>query len=837
MSTVPRETMLKISGLITTPNEYGVYPEGSCARVTNMLSRSANQWEQARNHVLQAQSGTTGDVPYRIVGMDPGVFLGIYVDSATYTTWDLRVNGFTSLLLTYPMSATDMFWSDGHLTPLVTRGRLFLNTKKGVIVLDNLDPQAYPGDYKLRLAGLVTPPSVDIALQTGGAALPNNVTATYALVLRRRYADGYLMLSGDSTHFAVQNTNYVNPVDVQFHVIWPNTNDLHEGDVLELYRSAGISDAGVVDPGSSMRLVARHELDANNVSLGFAYITDRRPMTSPLYETSGEEIYTSPYAEGSTSSNREPPICKAMAQWGDYTFFANIVDPASWVMDVPGGFIQTPNPDAGTDFARTYGIGERRFTCSYTSGSATVTGISASEILGIVPGQKWWVESSPAFPSGTTVVSVGASSITMSANAILTGASVTGAVYDVLEINATAYSMTTLAEFMRFVGFEGDDVQAFPSENVHFNRSIYEYTVGVTVLITSSRNRTTDSFTVRGTNGQNYSPPIPEIDETAQTFSAAPRPNAFRWSKQNQPEAVPTANEGFAGAGDIIRMLPTTDQLWFLCTDGLRRLTGRAGQWQLDMVDPSYIPVAPDAACVMFDTLYAYTSRGVVAMRGIEPTPLTRGVIDDIFPGTPFSASRLQHMAANEAFEEIVFVAQDASDANSATMYVYSTLYRQWSSVTLSPMTLKAIGAMRPSSGAAPYLLFGTGTGANTPAIYRWDGTGPLRNAEMQLQPVYAGDPMLVKQHVDVTWIVNTGSFNTYCQGYFNGVTVYAGGGFPIYDNRTHDARLTFGVPRNVAMGTSVKPSLTIGSGSNLAVVKGVSLRIVPQTNQPGLRS
>jgi len=343
-------------------------------------------------------------------------------------------------------------------------------------------------------------------------------------------------------------------------------------------------------------------------------------------------------------------------------------------------------------------------------------------------------------------------------------------------------------------------------------------------------------ITLRATNGANYSPALPEIDQTVKTYSRTERANVFRWSKQNQPEAVPSGNEGYAGAGEIICMHPTTDQLWILCTDGLRRLTGAAGQWRVDMVDPSVVPVEPGAACVMFDTLYVYTERGIVAVDGAGKRPLTRGMVDDLFPGTPFRPGRRVQLLANTTDQELIALQPGATWGAAGTVHVYSTLYQRWSSMAFNTYSSVDCGTMfAPADGSAAYPLFGVPyvSGSTVPDAAVWPKTTLPLTARLRLQPWYASDPMLQKQWVDVTVIVESDASTPSIALYLADELVTSG---PVARFNNYDKRATFGIPRNYAINQLLQLGLNITSGSTPARLKGLSVRLVPLTNQPGGR-
>lgn len=837
---VPRKTVLAIKGLVTTPNEFGVYPEGSCSTIENLLSRSANQWIVARDVETLTSIAFVSQVFERLISGAPGVVFGLTSDQSGTPAWRLYQNNGAAMdqfTLVSALSSTGLFDTTGYITPTIARSRLFLNSRRGVIVADYLAP-ASAGERVLRTAGLVQPRVNSFGTPTG-STLPDGVIVTYSVVHRRVTADGYVLVSTPSVPYRVYFSGSSGSYSIN--VSWEYTTDLQVGDTVELYRSAGILDpTGEADTGTSMRLVATKTVTSTDVAAKFVNIPDFQPMKAPLYETSGQEIYTSPYQEGSTGANLTPPVCRAMAQWGLYTFYGNITDEPSWTMDVPAGVFDTVNPAADNTFVRTRGIGLRRVTGTRTAGSAVVTAVSAAHLAGIVPGQRADVN---VFPLNTTVVSVGASSITMSANTTVPGVGVETMVYDQLEINGNKFLIEDISDLVQ-QGTAGTSpwLAAFPSETMIFSTGFTSnYTVGTTILFRPNRSGVRTTITVRGTNGANYSPAIPDIAATAQTITQTERPNVLRWSKANQPEAVPSGNEAFVGSGAIIRMLPTTDCLWILCTDGVRRLSGSGGVWRIDLVDPTFIPIAPDACCVHNDVLYAYTPRGICSLSGTTTTLISRGVLDAEFPALQFSADKKIHLYVDPTNEELIVLRQNAASLTGAsTIFVYSLLYQQWSTYVPSTTPLTCIGTFQPAAASTPaYPVFGWYGGAVTVGSIRsWrsDSGTPLDPVKLYLQPLYLADPLTNKRWIDVTWIGGAaGSVATSIDQYVDTSTGggYSGGGLFVA-TAAGETRCSIGVTRARAIAPTLRLLAEVHNWPSAApsVFKGLSVRVVPLTTQ-----
>jgi hypothetical protein len=807
---------------VTTPNEYGVYPEGSCSAIENMLARAANQWVCARDTQLVMSYAFTGGAFYKLIGIAPGNFAAFraFTTGTPNTVWEVFLNGVNTQEYTTGSPLTNNLFDYRWLTPFVTRNRLYANGKEGLIVFD--EPTV--PNSRMRPAGLPQLTCRGYATNSG-AVVPAATTFTYAALLRRKNADGYAITAPPSV--ALRYSYGGSP---SFLYEWPEFDDVSVGDSVELYRSAGISGADpVTDTGTSMRLVASYELTATDISNQYCEVFDRQPTAAPLYETDGIEIYTSPYQDGALGANLPPPVCKAAAQWGTYTFFGNITDDPVWTFDVPAGIINDFYDPAPIDpWVRANAVGVRFLTGTRTSGSPTITAVSAADIVGIKPGQ---IFSGTGF-SGATVVSVGASTVTVSVNAGSSGSS-QYQTEDQLEINGWVHAISTYLALIQNLANASRELAVYPSETVPM--SPVQHNPGIAITLRPQRSGITKTITVRATNGQNYSPAIPEYNQTVKTITQTERPNLLRWSRSNQPEAVPSPNEAFVGGGQIIRLLPTTDCMWILCTDGAYRLSGAGGVWRTDLVDQTFVPVGPDACCVLNDVVYAYTSRGFASLSGTQVSLLTKGVIDAQFPVLSFRADSRIHLYANTAAEEILTVVEGATLGSTSTVYVYSTLYQQWSEYKPTDRRIMSFAMLQPANASdAPYPIFGTydatiGAGQAYVRSWRPDAGTPL-DGVLNMQPWYGGDPLTQKRFIDSTWIIGSHAAASIAQRVGPGALA---SGSATFKATQVDSRANMGIARAAAIGPSLVIGATLTHGNTTPIVlKGVSFRSIPLTTQ-----
>jgi hypothetical protein len=108
--------------------------------------------------------------------------------------------------------------------------------------------------------------------------------------------------------------------------------------------------------------------------------------------------------------------------------------------------------------------------------------------------------------------------------------------------------------------------------------------------------------------------------------------NGIMWSKENQPEHVPSAHLRQIGSKSyaIKRILALKDSLFILKEDGVFRLTGDNGSWSIDVLDSSTFLIAPESADVMNNQIYALTNQGVAAISDVGVQVVSEDIKDSL---------------------------------------------------------------------------------------------------------------------------------------------------------------------------------------------------------------
>lgn len=181
------------------------------------------------------------------------------------------------------------------------------------------------------------------------------------------------------------------------------------------------------------------------------------------------------------------------------------------------------------------------------------------------------------------------------------------------------------------------------------------------------------------------------------------RPNRVYYSKQSIPEAVPSLNYIDVGdrSGDLLRMIRTRESLFIFKTDGIFRLTATSTfDQRLDLVDPTYVLLHPDAACAFNNQVFAWTNQGaiIVSDSGVQSLsaqtiqsqldPYQEALISYQSLGT---SSAIKPFAFADETRDIVYLGLPSpSNRNYCTdIAVYAARSGTWSKFTFTDRYLR----------------------------------------------------------------------------------------------------------------------------------------------------
>lgn len=788
-----------------------------------------------RANVTTPPFDTIGDRTRLLAPLDAGhvySFVDLVAAPGNWAIYEGVVGGTQTAVGLPALTTTFDLFSASRVSWTRSRERMIVNAKFGSLVSDSMAP-ANATQRALRWAGMT---QVLMSLTTSSTAtgnpIPDGVTVGYVAIAVRKTSDGYTLKGVPSCPIRFHNGNGGAVYNDIFALWEQNRAGFVPGDIIEFYRTDGlVTSSFSADPGNTFKLIKSAVLTSTDIANGAVTVRDDQGLTAPYYTTSGRELYTNPYQEGSNKANRQPDICQSIATFKEFTFYANLTERAQLELTVPAGFVY---PDGGTftDYARSRGIGMRNASCTFTNGSPTVTGVSASQILGIVPGQMWTGDTH--FSYGVTkVLSVGASTITFTTNAVGSGAG-TAFVSDVIELNGGTFTIAGVGSFLLNLApfFEVTASAFVPSQGRPTEGPLTLILEHLRVYGTSPGG--SQDITVRATNGQNYSPALPQITSSVATYSPTTTANLMRWSKDSEPEHVPAVYETKVGSGSIIAMCPTKDALWIACTDAIYRLSGEAGNWRVDVVAPDTVICSPRCMINMRETVYAYTNLGFGAVTDSGFVPISHLIVRGAFPGPPFSETTEIFLGGNDTEGEVLCTQLFGAGLN----YVYNTITQNFTYLVDAPFVQVTAYAWQenPASGSQAMLVATTDSGVG-PVWWTWNSTTNHIPISVRFHPWFGEEPNGMKQWIDVTYLFLNEAAGYSLTPSYAGVQNAAAIPITAAQGGT-EAQCTTGVPRRFAISPRISPGFAIGSiTTNRVFLYGVSIRYQPLTSQVGLRT
>ncbi len=154
------------------------------------------------------------------------------------------------------------------------------------------------------------------------------------------------------------------------------------------------------------------------------------------------------------------------------------------------------------------------------------------------------------------------------------------------------------------------------------------------LILLQARNLSQSSFSITANStatGNEFSPALPTSGPSVASTNLVEL-NAIYYSKFQQPEAVPFVNKFLVGPKDkaILRILPIRTGLMILKEDGIYRLTGTNGQFNIDPFDNSAIILAADSAQVLNNQIYMFSTQGVVTLTDTGVSVISRPIEDEL---------------------------------------------------------------------------------------------------------------------------------------------------------------------------------------------------------------
>jgi hypothetical protein len=504
----------------------------------------------------------------------------------------------------------------------------------------------------------------------------------------------------------------------------------------------------------------------------------------------------------------------------DYTFYAQSSLARYKKLRIQNGWGELTTNDE-----RSYGIGARFFTATPSGSDLTLV----NNTRGLVVGQQVDIGSGTSY----TITGISGATVTLNTTAPVGG---NYYAYDILEVNGTKYRMAdsvngapafyqSLCGFSRWstgAASSAINVVMSASDDEVFRRNSSPIQVYGCDIILSVPFAHSDTLTLRATNESNYSPKLPAISGTAVSGDVDTRLNRVVWSKLGQPEAIEPTSEIYVGSGTFYRAVVRRDSVLCFCSDGLWILTGDSGNWIADIIDSTILLSSRAAVCQLDGIVYAYTSRGLVAVtEGNTVVNISEGLIGDVLPGKVFADTWTLYMEADEANMDVWLF----DVTNTGKAWVYNVASKAFTSCD---------GYLENDTTALSYnvyegaLIFAAAPGAGTAVTKKFSSSTYRTDSSLVFQAFTGdGNAFMVKQWSDVSWLFRTGNGAGSGVNFslsYNGTTSHT----QATVTNGPDYRLTAGVGRAYAIAPNLSPGIaaTVTAAATLGwALVGISPR------------
>lgn len=197
-------------------------------------------------------------------------------------------------------------------------------------------------------------------------------------------------------------------------------------------------------------------------------------------------------------------------------------------------------------------------------------------------------------------------------------------------------------------------------------------------------------YIIASAHGSAYSPALP-TSGTRVASSNQVALNGLMYSKQQQPDAVPSVNILYVGSASkkVLRILALRDSLFILKEDGIFRCTGSdPTTFTISLVDNTAILLAPESAATLSNQIYALTTQGVVAISDTGVEVMSRPIEDKLVSLFGNALTPLQYYSFGVGYESereyILWTVSASSDTYATQAFVYNIFTKAWTRWTRS---------------------------------------------------------------------------------------------------------------------------------------------------------
>jgi hypothetical protein len=726
---LPTNTYTRCPGLVTAPNSESSGP-GALKQLVNGVLRRADLIEKRRpvRQYTTTASFATAVSANAVFGYNKHLFV---VDSNAASRWymDDGTNTGTLTPLT-PLPAGVSNVPFGQYTTAEMNGSAYIPFAGQMLKIDALGTVPY-------LAGLPKSSYMVVSGVVGNSAgwYTLNASVAYRVIFGFQDANGTLVLGAPSSRFVATNASAVGYPNLFIAIPTEIINSAKLTTVfMQLYRTNMMAAGG--DPGDDMALVYQAFLTSADGAAGYRQVVDVFPETV----NKGPALYTNASQQGIANANTQPPLCTDIAQFKNTMFYGNTTSKHRSSLTIAG-----PPPEwaISSVAANTPIAGQSRYTFS---GSPDLTGVDTTMVLAV---QGTASANDRVGGVGWTILAVdnAAKTITVSTAGAATGA-VGTAMAAKLTVGGRSYSAIYLSDINQPTGSFGFStsfgvpVTGTASQRISFmaasiSACVSFYDTPQTAVYAGVVSGPDDSpgmllFEERGIGGAAFTVAasgtgfqasfVPALF-TAQTSKNDKAINRVYYSKFAQPEHVPLANYFDIGGktAAVLRIVPLRDSLFVFKEDGIFRITGDGQNWNVARFDDTLILVHANAIAVIFNTIYAYTNKGIVAItdNGVRLASEQISNLTRNFTDGPVAPTVYTHTSEKDG---LVYFAITQGTARLGVCYSYKT--NAWAQIDLTPQgsgNVQLMGGPGLAVGGVAYRL-------NTDQVYAEAVVDPTEN-------------------------------------------------------------------------------------------------------------
>jgi hypothetical protein len=164
--------------------------------------------------------------------------------------------------------------------------------------------------------------------------------------------------------------------------------------------------------------------------------------------------------------------------------------------------------------------------------------------------------------------------------------------------------------------------------------------------------------------------------------------NGLVWSKQDQPDHFPrslTLLPVKVGSDDktILRILPTRSAAFVIKEDGLWRVTGGAGVFDVQPFDPTIRVIGAETAVQLDNTIFALSEQGVVRISdtgvAVVSRPIESALLALLAPAMRSATDSLSFAVGYESDRKyLLWLPSAASDTKATQAYVFDMFTGAW---------------------------------------------------------------------------------------------------------------------------------------------------------------